>query len=354
MSDDIANSDMSDIDSIIDGLDVKGIVSEVVEKFNESHDHLGRFATHGGTGGAAADTGGGSGGSTRSSTTVKVKYDMVATKRVGKKLVLANGSSLPSHVSKLRIPPAWKNVEISKSPKSALLVRGKDEKGRVQSVYSADHSMKKAAVKFARTKELIEKTENIAKQNARNMKSSDPKIKEAASVMSLIQSTGIRPGSDRDTGADKKAYGATTLEARHVKKTSSGVVLKFTGKKGVSLSIPVNDKSVASMLLARKKTAESRGGKNGKLFDTNDNDLRKYSKTLDGGKMKPKDFRTAKGTSEAIKLVASMKPPKTEEEYKRSVKEVGDHVAGILGNTRAIALQSYISPMVFSKWRNNL
>lgn len=68
------------------------------------------------------------------------------------------------------------------------------------------------------------------------MKSSDPKISEPAKLAALIMSTGIRPGSESDTGAKVKAYGATTLEGRHVVTDSEGNTrLQFVGKKGVNI-----------------------------------------------------------------------------------------------------------------------
>lgn len=169
--------------------------------------------------------------------------------------------------------------------------------------------------------------------------------------MKLIQQTGIRPGSDTDTGAKVQAYGATTLEGRHVHVDESGnVSLKFTGKKGVNLNIPVKDKSTAAMLVERKKTA----GESGKIFDTDDAALRDYSHTLNGGGFKPKDFRTLKGTQTAIDEIKKLPVPKTEKDYKKAVMSVAKTVSQTLGNTPAIALQSYINPHVFSDWRNNV
>jgi len=271
-----------------------------------------------------------------------------ATRNDAGDLVLAGGSKVPAHIEKLRIPPAWSDVEINPDAQGDLLARGRDAKGRSQRIYSDSFSSKQAEKKFSRTRELIIKSDGIKTQNAANLTSSNLETRSSAQVMTLIQETGIRPGSDRDTKAAKKAFGATTLEGRHVVVEGDSVSLQFTGKKGVELNIPINNPQLANML----KDNKQKSGSDGKLFQTNASELREYSKTLDGGGFKPKDFRTAKGTQTAISLIKqNPNPAKNMKEYKSRVRNVAVAVSKQLGNTPAIALQSYIDPVVFSGWR---
>jgi DNA topoisomerase-1 len=259
---------------------------------------------------------------------------------------LAGGKPLPEHLPQ-NIPPAWQNVQVADEPDADLLVKGQDAKGRTQSVYSDAHWAKAAALKFARVNELRAKDAEIGAEIKEDMKSPDPATREAAAALALIRHTGIRPGGEGDTGAEKQAYGATTLEGRHVKAADGDVRLEFVGKKGVDLSIPVTDASVARDVVKRAKAA----GKDGRLFDTSDSALRTYTAGKDGGGFKPKDFRTARGTSEAVAIMKKIAKPKTEKEYKQAVKAVAKAVSERLGNTPTIALQSYIDPAVFAKWR---
>jgi DNA topoisomerase-1 len=311
---------------------------------DESRDDHGRWTEGGGISGAASHL----------QPTQKVFTESVnkkGEKVTSSKFLTHEGKELPEHLSKMKIPPAWTDVKISHDPNANLMIQGKDAKGRTQSVYSENHTMKQAAAKFARIRELSEKKDKIFKQNEDNLSHSDPSIRENAAASRLIHSTGIRPGSDAETGAEKKAYGATTLEGRHVTQDENGnVVLKFTGKKGVDLSIPVEDKKIAADLLERKKAA----GDAGKIFKTDQASLGDYTHTLDGGGFKTKDFRTLKGTTTALDEIEKMPAPKSEKEYKKYVKTVASAVAKKLGNTPAIALQSYISPHVFEDWKNKL
>ncbi len=257
---------------------------------------------------------------------------------------LTPGTELPDYIKKLKIPSAWTNVTYNSNPDGALLVKGFDSKNRSVKIYSEKFKQQNADKKFSRINELMKKSERIAKENEANLKHN--KTKESAAVMQLIMNTGIRPGSDKDTGAKVKAYGATTLEGRHVKIDNGEVRLDFVGKKGVNLSIPVTDKAIAISLLQRSKIS----GPNGKLFNVNEKQLINYSHSLDGGSFKTKDFRTLLGTKTAMEKVNEIKsPPKTLKEYKQMVKDIAITVAKKLGNTPTIALQSYINPTVFSK-----
>ena len=277
------------------------------------------------------------------------KKGHVSTKVVNGKRVSGDGEDLPEHIQALKLPPAWANVTYNPDPKAALQAVGTDSKGRQQSVYSKEHTANQAQIKFSRIHELDKKFDNIFQQNEGACKSDNIKKRAVGECALLIMSTGIRPGSEEDTGAEKKAYGATTLEGRHVVVSGGGKVnLKFVGKKGVDLDIPVADERVAQMLIKRKEAS----GDSGKLFDCSETELLDHVHSFDGGGFKTKDFRTLVGTRTAMLEVSRRKkPPADEKEYKKAVHEVAVAVSKKLGNTPIIALNSYISPFVFSEWR---
>ena len=266
----------------------------------------------------------------------------VYTKKDGWKT--KDGKALPEHVRKQAIPPAWKDVHYDSNPKADLVLQGKDSKDRTQSRYSDSHKTRVAAEKFTRILELTKKIGEIKDENEKKIKGEK---RDDAECLRLIMTTGIRPGSDRDTKAEKTAYGATTLQGHHVVVKKDGVHLDFIGKKGIHLDIPVRDKKTANNLLDRAKEA----GKSGRLFHTNEGELLEYTHTLDGGGFKIKDMRTMVGTTTAISLVKKMPVPQSVSEYKKQVKEVAVAVSEKLGNTPLICLNAYISPVVFTRWR---
>lgn len=266
---------------------------------------------------------------------------------------LDRSKPLPPHIAKLVIPPAWTDVHYASDPKAKKLVTGRDAlrtpkypNGRPVAIYSADATSKSAAAKFARVQELIRKFDKVVAQNEAAKK--DPATRDVAEALDLVLKMGIRPGSERDTGAQKQAYGATTLEGRHVVSTPEGIRLRFTGKKGVDLDLPVADPGLAKMLTRRAAKA----GPTGQLFNVDNRRLLAHTHSMDGGSFKTKDLRTRLGTQTALDEVARRPLPADASGYKKAVREVAKVVSAKLGNTATVALQSYIAPEAFAPWRH--
>ena len=246
---------------------------------------------------------------------------------------------------KLRIPPAWTDVHIAEDPNSSLQAIGTDSKGRKQYRYSAAHTEKQSVAKFARGQAFNEELPQIVERFNAELKNGGPHVEEAA-VLALIYKTGFRVGGSDDTGADKQAYGASTLLSDHVKVEGSTVKFDFIGKKGVKITKTLDDPEIANDIAKRA----SRGGK---LYDTSDAKVLSYLHTIDG-EFKVKDFRTWNACGVALEVISKTPPPSTPEEFKKAVLFVGKRVADHLGNTPSVALTSYIDPRVFQEWETNL
>jgi DNA topoisomerase I len=276
--------------------------------------------------------------------------EMASARREGAgkdaKIVMSDGRPAPDHVKPSMVPPNWTDVKVSVDPKAEVLVTARDAKGRPKMVTSDSYDARSAAVKFGRVSEMIREHDTIGKQIDKARK--DPATKEEADVAWLMREQGTRPGSDRDTKAKVRAYGATTLEARHVIEAPDGVRLQFIGKEGIAHDHLIRNPELGKMLVQRKKDAAS---PDAKIFATDDKKVRDFTATLDGGKFSPKDFRTSVATRMAIDHVkADPHPSKDEKEHKKRVMDVATRVSKLLGNRPAQALQSYIHPTAFNSW----
>lgn len=250
---------------------------------------------------------------------------------------------VPEHLKSLRIPPAWTNVTVNPNPEAKCWAQGLDVKGRVCSLYAPHHTKAASEAKFSKVKKLLAVTHKIQaklEKDTRKAKCTDTEV-----VAYLIYEMGLRPGSNTDTLADKKAYGATTLLAKHVKVMASGTVyLKFTGKKGVAISQKVKNQWLADML--RYKKAKTEGRYTTPLFDTNPGKLNAYVKTLSPG-LNPKDLRTLKATVIATEFMEGKRIPKVKSKAKLMLKKLFTAVSAILGNTNAVVKKSYVSPEIY-------
>ena len=170
--------------------------------------------------------------------------------------------SWPQHIKALKIPPAWTDVKVASDPSADLLAIGVDKAGRKQYVYSEKFAKTQSALKFARIQSLEKDLPMIESQLTEMRKSTDQKTADLAECATLIMKMGIRPGSDSDTKAKVQAYGATTLEGKHVVQEDGEVYLRFTGKKGVNINLRVEDPELAKSLAERA----GRAGDDGKVF----------------------------------------------------------------------------------------
>lgn len=270
--------------------------------------------------------------------TVTVKPDQVTH---GKETSLTGmREATAAERKQLKIPPAWTDVLVSDDPDAKILAVGRDQKGREQRRYSTAHSEAQAVAKFQRISRLTQELPHA-----------DPTITQAAlkddtaAATLLIRRLGLRVGSTRDTGAEKQAYGATTLLPEHVSIDGDTVTLSFTGKKGVDIKLTTTDSDIARALDARIKNRKS----GEPLLATTDAQVRDYVSGLLPG-FKPKDFRTLLATSEALQQVASTPTPESPKALAAAKKKVAEHVSRLLGNTPNVALASYIDPTVFGRW----
>jgi DNA topoisomerase-1 len=247
-------------------------------------------------------------------------------------------------LKKLRVPPGWQGVVLNPDLQAALQAIGFDTKGRKQYLYSAEHSERAAAEKFARLQEFskhLPRMRTLIESWLTNTKLSY-KDRDAAAVLRMIERTGIRIGGTAETLAAAKAYGAATLLVSHVSYSGDRIKLDFIGKKGVRNERAFTDKELAAYIRERKGRRST-----GSLWEVSPGYVRTAFERMGFSDFSPKDFRTWHGTSQALLEVKRHPKPRTDKEMKKLRTAVGKHVAAYLGNTPAVALSSYVDPAVF-------
>ena len=259
-----------------------------------------------------------------------------------KKVFAPAGTSLKTP-SGVRVPPAWTEVWMTTDPESRIQATGRDSKGRRVYLYSSEHMGRATAAKFSRLRAFGKAYPSLIRKLGR-----DKKTSEEARVLYLISKTGFRIGSNSETLAAVKAFGASTLRCSHVNVEGNRISFDFTGKKGVRVSKVLRDAYLAGDIAGRCQSDADQ-----KIFHTSDDQVRAYLNSIStGSAFTVKDFRTYLGTLTAFRKIKEMPVPRNNWEFKKSRKEVGRAVAKELGNSPVIALNSYISPEVFCAWES--
>lgn len=237
-----------------------------------------------------------------------------------------------------KIPPGWTDVMVAESKADPVQVRGRDSAGRLQAIRSREATAAASAEKFERVKQMDAKMPAVDERLEREALGDD-----TAAAMLLLRKMALRPGSTKDTKAKVQAYGASTLERRHVSVQGDKVRLRFVGKEGVNNDLTVRDAQLAKVLQHRLK---GKGGDDQMFPGANANKMNRWIQGTAPGHT-AKDFRTHFATGMAAELMAGMDPPRNDSERRSIELAVGAKVAEALGNKRKQALESYIDPAVF-------
>ena len=253
--------------------------------------------------------------------------------------------SVRKRLNSLAIPPAWTDVWICEDPLGYVHAPGRDARGRKQSIYHADWQQHREEKKYANLKRLDQAIKRVRASVAKHLRLRGlPKEKVVAAAVRLIDETWMRVGNER-YASENGSYGITTLRNRHLKVSSSKLLLDFPGKGGKQHQVELASPSLAR-ILARFKSVRGTYlfqflSESGKAVPIRSDDVNAYLKEASGIKMTAKDFRTWHATNFAAKLMKERQP-----ETKKEVKEIVAEVAEKLGNTPAICRKSYISAEV--------
>jgi DNA topoisomerase-1 len=259
-------------------------------------------------------------------------------------------------IRKLVIPPAWENVWICREENGHIQVTGIDQKNRKQYRYHPLWNSLRNQTKFFHMWEFGHQLSKIRQKVNKDLALPGiPQEKVLATVVSLMESTNIRIGSN----AYEKLYGSfglSTLKDKHVKIDGAAMKFIFTGKKGVSHEITIRNKRLANIV---QKCRDIPGKELFQYIDENKQRksidsgmVNNYLKNICGAGFTAKDFRTWNGTMQALLCLKNMDCGETEAIAKKNIVAALDEVSRQLGNTRTVCRKYYVHPIILSLYEN--
>jgi DNA topoisomerase-1 len=253
-------------------------------------------------------------------------------------------------IRKLAIPPAWTEVWICPQANGHIQAVGRDQKGRKQYRYHdrwrevRDSHKYDRIIDFGRALPRLRRRvdEDLARRGL-------PREKVLAAVVQVMERTLIRVGNE-EYARRNKSFGLTTLRSRHVKIGADKAVFEFRGKSGKDHVTGFNDRRLARVLKACQDLPGQRlfqyVDEDGVRRAVESADVNAYIRDAMGEDFSAKDFRTWAGTVTAAKALMLSEPCASAAETKRVTNTCVKAVAGLLGNTAAIARSAYIHPAV--------
>ncbi len=250
-------------------------------------------------------------------------------------------------IEDLSIPPAWRDVEISLSPRAKVQVRGVDAAGRTQTIYHPAFRARREREKFDKLVEFGRALPQLRKQVQRDLRRRpDDRTWVTACLVLLIDEHLLRVGSPT-YAKGHQSFGASTLRRKHVRTEGKHVVLSFGGKSGQQHRIKIVDKQVEHLVL---ELCNRPGYELFTYLDAEDHShlmqphqVNAYLSQYLGEGFTAKDFRTWGGTLAGFVSLLDA-PAKTDAD---ELKQILLEAASLrLGNTVAIAQSSYVDPRV--------
>ena len=254
-------------------------------------------------------------------------------------------------LNKIGLPPAYRDAWFSPDPNSPIQATGYDQRGRRQYRYHVDFRADQEADKFDRCIEFGRRLPKLRAQVERDL-AGDPfeRTTVIAAVIRVLDECRIRVGN-RAYARANKSFGATTLLRRHMTIGRSRIVFEFVGKSGKRQQVEVLDSRVIAIL----RKLDSLPGAAVFQYRADDSvcqvtpaDVNQYIQTVIGAKFSAKFFRTWHASASAMRVALRL--------FKRgrtpTVKDLAEPVSEELGNTPAIARNSYIHPDVLEAASN--
>ena len=254
----------------------------------------------------------------------------------------------------LVIPPAWKDVWISPSPRSKLQATGIDAAGRKQYLYHPAYRARQEQAKYDKLIRFAERLPQLRAAMAEHMELDGlPPERVGAIATRLVNLGWFRAGGDRYVKRSR-TFGITTLRKRHVRIRGSRITFRYRAKHSIMVHSAVVDAELAAAMreliaLPGQRLFQFVNG-DGEPCAFDQRRLNDYIKEHLGDEFSAKDFRTWGGTLIAAIELAQLEPPETPAEAKRRIAAVMRHVGEKLGNTPAVARSSYVSPAVVEQY----
>ncbi len=254
----------------------------------------------------------------------------------------------------LKVPPAWEEARIARSPSAKVQAVGYDSAGRVQYRYHPKYRERKEREKFERLLLFADRLPEMRRVTSGHL--SRKKLgreKVLACMTRLINAAYFRVGEER-YARKNGTFGIATLRRKHLKIEGDTVIFEYTGKWGQEQRKAVTDARL------RRVVEECRDlpghevfkyiDEAGEVRDVKSRDLNAYVKEVVGEEFTAKDFRTWAGTLIAASTLGEIGAATGAKKAQKNVLEAVDEVARRLGNTRDIARSSYISPRVIEHY----
>jgi DNA topoisomerase IB len=263
-----------------------------------------------------------------------------------------------ARITALVIPPAWRDAWISPDPFGHIQATGIDQRGRKQYLYHPRWRERRDQEKFDDMVAFARSLPALRSVVEHDIALGDMSREQVlACAARLLERGFFRIGSEQ-YAVTNETYGLATMRKAHVTLDGEVIVFDYIAKERKRRVQAIIDPEVA-VIVGTLKRRRSGGEellaykRDGRWYDVRSPDINAYLKAATGIDISAKEFRTWGATVLAAVALAVTEPELlSQTARKRAIVRAVKEVAFYLGNTPAVARNSYIDPRVFDRYRD--
>ncbi len=266
-------------------------------------------------------------------------------------------AEIVARITALVIPPAWRDVWISPDPFGHIQATGVDEAGRKQYLYHPRWRERRDREKFDDMVRFARALPALREVVDHDLALGDLSREQVLACAARLLDRGFFRIGSEVYAVTNETYGLATMLKSHATVEGDTIRFDYVAKESKRRVQAVIDPEVAELVATLKRR---RGGGdellaykcNGRWCDVRSPDINAYLKAATGLDVSAKDFRTWGATVLAEIGLAVTEPARLgKTARKRAMARAVKEVAFYLGNTPAVARNSYIDPRVFDRYR---
>ncbi|MCM6772289.1 DNA topoisomerase IB [Nocardia sp. CDC159] len=258
-------------------------------------------------------------------------------------------------IHELAIPPAWRKVWICPYPNGHIQAVGVDAAGRRQYLYHEQWRRERDEEKFDRVLEVAARLPALREQVAADLGRAGLDRRRVEAVALGLLDRGVFRIGGEEYAEEHGTRGVATLLREQVRVSGEEMLFDYRAKGGIRRRVRIGEPQLARAVRTLRRTRAPSGRllvyRDGdQIRDLHSTDINARFKELVGGDHSAKDFRTWQATVLAAAGLAATERPGSERRRRSAIRQVMTEVAEALGNTPAVARNSYVDPRVIEAW----
>jgi len=135
-----------------------------------------------------------------------------------------------TRIEDLKVPPAWEDARIARSPSARVQAVGYDSAGRLQYLYSVRYREHKEREKFERVLRFADALPRMRKTTSHLLRRKELGPEKVLAAMTRLMNAAYFRVGDERYAKKNRTYGIATLRRKHLRIDGDTMTFEYSGK----------------------------------------------------------------------------------------------------------------------------